>query len=356
MYENITYDIILQRMLSRIPDTADKREGSVIYDALAPAAAEMQVMYMELDNILAETFADTAPREYLIRRCAERGITPYPASYALVKAVSSPSSVDIPVGARFSEGENNYAVAEKVSAGVYKLRCETAGSTGNDISGDVIPVDYIEGLETISFTELLVPGEDEEETEALRERYFASFDVKAFGGNKQDYIEKTVAISGVGAVKVTPTWNGGGTVKLTILNSQYGKASSTLIDLVQEEIDPTNDGSGTGIAPIGHVVTVDTATDVDIDVTADFDFQAGYTFESQKTLIEDAIKAYLLELRKTWAEEESLIARISRIENAILSVEGVLDISEAKINGESANLELTTYQIPVFGSVEEASA
>ena len=48
MYENITYESILQRMLDRIPDDMDKREGAVIYDALAPAAVELQLMYIEL--------------------------------------------------------------------------------------------------------------------------------------------------------------------------------------------------------------------------------------------------------------------------------------------------------------------
>lgn len=41
MYENITYEVILNRMLDRVPDYMDKREGSVIYDAMAPAAVEM---------------------------------------------------------------------------------------------------------------------------------------------------------------------------------------------------------------------------------------------------------------------------------------------------------------------------
>lgn len=40
MYENVTYEDILQRMLDRVPDSMDKREGSIIYDALAPAAVE----------------------------------------------------------------------------------------------------------------------------------------------------------------------------------------------------------------------------------------------------------------------------------------------------------------------------
>ena len=38
MYENITYEDILQRMLDRVPNSMDKREASIIFDALAPAA------------------------------------------------------------------------------------------------------------------------------------------------------------------------------------------------------------------------------------------------------------------------------------------------------------------------------
>ena len=66
MYEEVTYESILERMLEKVPDNMDKREGSIIYDALAPAAVELQLMYIELDVILKETFADTASRDYLL--------------------------------------------------------------------------------------------------------------------------------------------------------------------------------------------------------------------------------------------------------------------------------------------------
>ena len=38
MYENITYDVILNRMLARVSDRMDKREGSVIWYTHSPAA------------------------------------------------------------------------------------------------------------------------------------------------------------------------------------------------------------------------------------------------------------------------------------------------------------------------------
>ena len=102
MYKDITYEDILERMLDRVPDDVDKREGSVIYDALAPAAVEMQLMYIELDVILNETFADTASRENLIRRAAERGIAPKRAVKAVLKGEFTPDTLEIPIGNRFS--------------------------------------------------------------------------------------------------------------------------------------------------------------------------------------------------------------------------------------------------------------
>lgn len=83
MYEKITYEKILQRMLDKVPNTIDKREGSIIYDALAPAALEMQLMYIELDTNVKQAFADTASGGYLAMRTTEMGIDRMPAVYAL---------------------------------------------------------------------------------------------------------------------------------------------------------------------------------------------------------------------------------------------------------------------------------
>lgn len=351
MYENVTYEVILQRMLDRVSNNVDKRESSPIYNALAPAAVELQLMYIEFDIILKETFGDTASREYLIRRAAERGTKPYAATYALLKGEFTPSSINISIGSRFNLNELNYYVKTKVSDGIYQVECETLGIQGNQYFGDMIPIEYIDGLETAKLTELLIPGEDEEETEDLRVRYFASFDTKPYGGNRKDYIEKTNAIAGVGSTKVTPIWNGGGTVKLTILNSNFDKASSILIQTVQNEIDPTQDGQGLGVAPIGHIVTVDTAEEITINVVATITYDDGYSSASLHTQVVQAVSAYLLELRNDWANQGTLIVRIAQIETRLLAITGILDITGTAINGSASNLTLTKYQIPVMGGV-----
>lgn len=351
MYEHITFEYIMQRMLDGVSDTFDKREGSIIYDALAPAAVELQLMYIEFDIILKETFGDTASREFLIRRAKERGIEPYPATYSLLKGEFTPIDVDIPIGSRFSLNDLNYYIKEKTSDGIYQLECETIGTRGNQYFGDMIPIDYIDRLETAKLTEILIPGEDEEDTESIRSRYFSSFETKPYGGNKKDYTQKTNEIAGVGSTKVTPVWNGGGTVKLTILNSEFNKASTTLIDTVQMEIDPTKDGHGLGIAPIGHIVTVDTAEEVIVNVSSTITFDDGYSFSSLKSQIETVISEYLLELRKEWATQTSTIVRLAQIDTKILGIQGVVDIANTKINGSNTNLTLSNYQIPIMGGV-----
>ncbi len=38
MYEEMSFEAIMERCLGRVATSVDKREGSIIYDAIAPAA------------------------------------------------------------------------------------------------------------------------------------------------------------------------------------------------------------------------------------------------------------------------------------------------------------------------------
>lgn len=349
MYESITYELILKRMLDKIPNTIDKREGSIIYNALAPAAAELQNMYIELDWILNQSFADTAQRTYLIKRSAERGIIVEPATKAILEGTFN---IDIPIGSRFSLDNLNYIAKEKISTGKFKMECETLGLIGSQKLGQLIPIDYINGLTSATLTAVLTPGEDEETTEALRTRYLNSFIAKPYGGNRQDYITKTNAISGVGATKVTPTWNGGGTVKITILDSSFNKASQSLINTVKTTLDPVGtQGQGNGVAPIGHIVTVDAPTEITVNIALTIVFMAGYTWAMIQQNVLNALGAYLLEIRKDWSNQTTHYVRLSQIETRVLAITGVLDITSTTINGSASNLVLNNFEIPILGVV-----
>lgn len=55
MYD-VTYNEILERMLSRVSDKFDKREGSVIFDTHSPTALELEILYVELNTLIAEAY------------------------------------------------------------------------------------------------------------------------------------------------------------------------------------------------------------------------------------------------------------------------------------------------------------
>ena len=62
MYEDTTYEVILDRMLRRVRDDSpemDTRQSSPIYAALAPTAVELQNAYIGLDWTLDQMFAIT---------------------------------------------------------------------------------------------------------------------------------------------------------------------------------------------------------------------------------------------------------------------------------------------------------
>ena len=198
----------------------------------------------------------------------------------------------------------------------------------------------------------MIPAEDDEDVESLRKRYFDTMTSQAYGGNIADYKEKTISIAGVGGVKVTPVWNGGGTVKITFIDSTFHVPSEEMVEMVKNEADPyPYEGLGYGFAPIGHVVTVEGVEGVTVNIVTNITYREGWDWESAKPYILNAIDKYFDEISAEWEDSESLFVRISQMESRILDCEAVLDIEGTTLNGVASNLHLAGNQIPVRGTV-----
>ncbi len=355
MYENMTFENIMDRCLARVSASIDKREGSVVYDAIAPAAAELAIMYIELAYLLDRAFPDTETGDDLTKKVQERSIFRISATAAVRKGYfenGDGGAMDVPIGSRFSGDSLNYTVTERLASGQFKMICETPGTAGNQYQGNLFPIDFIEGLGAAVLSDILVNGEDEETDEALYARYLESLDSQAFGGNIADYKTTVELLQGVGSVKVVPVWNGGGTVKIVFVDSDLGIPSSTLVDTVQTAIDPVqNQGAGVGIAPIGHVVTVEGVTGTEIDVSFTLTFDSGYTWNLVKDSVTDAIQSYFDSLTATWADQNGVTVRVSQVETKILGVDGVIDVTGTTIDGGTQNITLDSDAIPVLGVV-----
>lgn len=353
MYEGMTYEKILADMLTQVSSPVDKREGSLIWDALAPAAWELARLYEALEQVLQEGFADTASRQYLVLRASERGLKPRAAGAArALGRIELTGGAQVALGRRFCCDRFNWRVVANLGDNLYELECEETGSQPNAYIGHMVPLEYMNGLNKAELEKILVPGEDEEDTESFRARYMKDLLEQSFGGNAADYISKAEGIAGVGAAKVQAAWNGGGTVKLILLNEQLGVPDATLVQRVQMLFDPpANQGVGLGLAPIGHVVTAAAARARSVAVGLQVVLREGWQLADVQAAVGGCVSEYFADLCAGWGAAEHLTVRVSQLEARILQLNGVLDVSGLTLNGKAANLLLAADEIPVRGQV-----
>ena len=348
-YEDMTYEVILERMIDRVSEqypNLDTREGSIIFNALAPAAIELAIMYTELDNAIAESFVNTASREYILKHCEQMGmdISVFEATFGTHKALFD---VEVSIGSRWNCDLYNYVVSEYIGEEdgyhAYRLICETEGSTPNNTVGTLTAIDDLpEDLTYSKLVECLIEGENETSDEDIKSAYYEFVNSTATDGNINQYKRWCNEYDGVGNSKIIPLWNGANTVKVSILSVSNRAASSELLQEFQNYLDPNTSGMGDGKAPIGAFVTVSTATELPIDVTAQITMKSGYT---DTTPINHALIKYFADI----AYEKSTVAYMN-IGAVILGVEGVDAISDLTINGGTSNITLSNEQIAVLGT------
>jgi uncharacterized phage protein gp47/JayE len=350
LFEEKTQNNIMADLIATVDSDISTEEGTLIDHSFRGAAAEFEQAYIGLGLIEQNGYAETADREHLILRAKERGITPLEASNALWKASFN---TDIPLNARFSAGELTYICTEKKEDQTYRLMCEQSGTIGNTKQGELAPIEYIDGYDTGELTELITPARDEEKTEDFRARYLSTVTAaQAFGGNRAWYKQAMHEIPGVGACKIYRATKEERRIKIYFLNSLYQKPSDSLAADVQEIIDPIGkQGEGEGKAAWFHVVDICPCAQEAVNIETEITIDSGYASEDVLTGAQAKLDGYYLELAKSWENEEYLTVRILKVNAAIASVEGVIDVQNTALNGKEENLLLDPNAIPVRGEI-----
>lgn len=348
MFEEQTFEAIMQRMLDRIPDDIDKREGSIIWDALAPEALEFARSYCELDNVLNLVFARTTYGTYLDLICESHGVErkdpEYSVGYAWAEGVPgfiNPSPVEISVVVKDTvlkyvvvNEENKTIDLEMPQEGKVrvKLLCKTPGAIGNIAANTIELYEYMPGIDKIYNTEDFHSGVDAEDDTSLLQRLLEKVKNPPSSGNKNDYVRWAKEVPGADFVKVIPLWNGPGTVKLIVFGVKGLPVGTEIINNVKEYIDPTN-GLGEGKAPLGATITVVTVQIKYVTIQLKgLEIKQGYSIESIKLAIKENLVKYL----------ESIlpgdVVILKTLEAVVMNTEGVKDFSSLNINGSTSNL------------------
>lgn len=339
-------EVIHKRMLDNISNEYDKTEGSFFYDATKPAAIEFENAYIQLDKVETKLDIENLSGNELERFIYQRtGITRKTATKATTIVIISGQE-----GARISKGDLvaldtiKFVSLEDKTIGstgqmTVLVECELAGTIGNVPAGAIkyFPVS-IPGLTSVTNLEPVVNGYDAESDEELRERYYERIRTPATSGNKYHYLNWAKEVTGVGDAKVIPLWDGPGTVKVVIIDSNKQPASNDLVQATKEHIEEER--------PIGADVTVVSAVPkfISIEFTAIID--EFFTIQQVKERVEKNIKAYFEET----AFKVDFIS-YARIGKTILDTEGVLDYRNLTINKNYNNILLEYEEVPVLDEV-----
>lgn len=180
-FQNKDYDYFLRKMLDAVPDNIDKREGSIIYDALAPAALVMGQQSLDMANVIKETYIKTASGEFLDYRAIEHGTSRYPATQTEAKAKvlnDKKEPLDnVQIGDKFASiGDSPiFYVVTKINDDLtVELTAEVKGSSANSYIGQILPVTPNDLLSWAEITEITAPARDVESDDHLRARLLSS--------------------------------------------------------------------------------------------------------------------------------------------------------------------------------------
>lgn len=349
MFENQTKEAILERMRKASPEGIDTRQGSITYDLLSPAAIELAHAYIALDQVLKFGFASSEqPSEFLDLRAGEFGITRRPSVQAEGKIIfTGDEGTILRKGILVSTDEEEAIVFVTTEDGTIKQGTATikatavlGGNRGNVDAGRIkLVLGNLSGVISVTNPEEFKNGAETESDESLLVRYFDRVRRPATSGNVWHYRQWAMEVRGVGDVKVFPTWNGGGTVKLSILSEDKREPNEEIIEAVKKAVDERR--------PVGANVTVSPAKEVKINVSARITLTSGAKLEEVKVQFASKLEHFLADLAF-----KTNIVSYNRIFGLLLDIEEVTDFKEFSINGVSnQNLIIGEDQVAVAGAV-----
>jgi uncharacterized phage protein gp47/JayE len=345
MYEAQTESVIKQRMLDGISNTIDKLEGSFTNDAIAPVALELASLYVELDRYISLVFAQTSSGTYLDNRAGEFGVIRKQGTYSSgVVTFTGTSGTLIPKGSlvqtagglQFTTDNDCTITGTTIDASVTAVE---VGSNYNLVSGVInqIPVQVV-GVTSVTNAQPTTGGTDIETDSALLARLLLKVQTPSTSGNVNDYKLWALSVAGIGDAKVFPIWDGNGTVKVCLIDSNKQPASAELVTAVQNYIEANR--------PIGATVTYEAATALNINVTVTIVRDSAYSMAQVTSNITAKLTAYLQSIAF-----KSTYASYAQIGNAIIDSDGVLDYSGLLVNGGTANIAIGAEQVAVLGVV-----
>lgn len=353
------FDQILSDMMADLATKGtkltDMNPGSVIRTLLEVAALKFDEGHYLAEQVINLYFVLTTTGEYLDRRVAERGLARKAGTKSTGIALASRSTAApfgqlIPTGTTFETEDHTVQLVTTADATLdlgatnvnLTVEAVSNGKAGNLQTGTALKQVgvAISLIETVTVAAPgLAGGSDRESDNDLSNRYLTLIRSPSTSGNKADYQKWALEVVGVGGAQVIPLWNGPGTVKVVLIDSNMLSASPDIVAAVASHIEE--------LRPVGAQVTVIAATSLEINVSATVVFDTdAYTLGQVQSEYSTRLTSYFADI----AFEQNYVS-FAQIGSILLGTPGVIDYSNLLVNNGSGNVTLNAEQIPVLGIV-----
>lgn len=344
LFENVTPEDILERVLSRMDADLQTREGSYAYDQAAPISFEIWRVLMTLDELIEAFYVNENSGKYLDAHARLFALSRREGARAAAKMTyTGKDGTVIPAGTVFYAGgalEFHTTAQTVIQDGAAQgwLLAEQAGAMGNVPAGAIDQMARtIPGLEKFE-SEAAQGGADPESDADLFQRLDEKRKRPPTSGNEAHYKEWALSVDGVGAVRVTPLWRGPGTVLVLIAGFDRRPVDAAIVADCARYIQTQR--------PVGADVTVASAVAVEVDVAARVVLTPTASLPAVTAAFTALLDGYLAQ-----AAFEEFTVYATRVGALLMAVDGVVDYEGLTLNGSEENLALEQNGVPVRGRV-----
>lgn len=360
LFNDTTPETIKSSILSRMETDLQTREGSYANDMVSPISFELWRWAMTLDQLLDAFYINEGSGIYIDQQASALAVYRKEGARAQCGITfQGKDGTTVPAGTLFySEDGLTFALDADVTiqdgAGSGLLVAAESGSAYNIEAGEIVRTQRNYAGVTSYENAQAAGGTDQESDSSLCGRYYERLRRPGTSGNGWHYQQWAAAVEGVGAARVIGKWDGPGTVKVILADSNYQPAAPQIVAAAAEAIRAER--------PVGAEATVEAAGALTIDVEAQTALDSTTTPGAVQEALREALDAYLGQLtRESFGEvldaeyddqtQDVCAVSYNRVAYLLLSISGVVDFTALSVNGARENAAVPAGCIPILGEV-----
>ena len=355
LVKEITSEEIIARMKADLKNPPNKIEGSFASDNIQAVGKELERYYNLLEYLDSQHYIETAEGDALDKKANDVGVfRKQPTKATGFVTFLGTEGTFIPAGLTVASDAFSYITTRsgRIEDGqcVLPIEAVEAGSLSNIPAGSIYKFQSTAGIREVTNAKPISNGTDLETDANLRARTQMRVRYPGTSGNQHHYMHWAMEVEGVGRVKVFPLWDGPGTVKVSILDSNQQVANDDLIKKVQYHIDHEGERMGEALAPIGALLTVSTAKTKGLNIKAKINMVEDmyYTEDMIAETLKTALQLYIDE-NISYKAQRLTVAKVIDI---LYTLDGVLDIIELTVNDRSDSISFGPEEVPIVESVD----